>query len=186
MKEENRSAAGFGAIGLVAAFIFSIVWVVAACADPSWSVGNDYVSQLGVSDVTLTKNIFNYGCFLVGVLMFVYGIGKAYAYRGAECASGMLVAIAGVLLFLIGMIHSGQDYHGIISILLFVCLAFAILAAGATDAKEGRMLNAAVCACVLVAAAISFAGISVEMGEAVMIAGSLAWIIADSLKLIFD
>ena len=59
MKEENRSAAGFGAIGLVAAFIFSIVWVVAACADPSWSVGNDYVSQLGVSDVTLTKNIFN-------------------------------------------------------------------------------------------------------------------------------
>ena len=48
------------------------------------------------------------------------------------------------------------------------------------------MLNAAVCACVLAAAAISFAGISIEMGEAVMIAGSLAWIIADSLKLIFD
>ncbi len=186
MKEENRSAAGFGAIGLGAAFIFSVIWVVAAAADPSWVVGEDYVSKLGVSSVDLTADLFNYGCMLVGILMFVYGIGKAYAYRSAECASGMLVAIAGVLLFLIGVIHSGQDYHSAIAILLFVCLAFAIIAAGATDAKEGRMLNAAVCACVLAAAAISFVGISPEMGEAVMIAGSLAWIITDSLKLIFD
>ena len=186
MKEENRSAAGFGAIGLAAAFIFSVSWVVAASADPSWIVGNDYISKLGVSDVKLTADLFNYGCNLVGILMFVYGIGKAYAYRGGECASGLLVTIAGALLFLIGIIHSGNDYHVLISVLLFVFLALAILAAGATNAKEGKMLNAAVCACVLVAAAISFAGISPEMGEAVMVAGSMAWIIADSLKLIFD
>ena len=186
MKEENRSAAGFGAIGLVAAFIFSVVWVVAACADPSWTFGNDYVSKLGVSSVNVAADMFNYGCILVGILMFVYGIGKAYAYRGAECASGMLMMIAGALLFAIGIVHSGEDYHFLFSVLLMVCLAFAIIAAGSADGKEGRMLNAAVCACVLAAAAIAFLGISPEMGEAVMIAGTIAWVAADSLKLILD
>ena len=181
-----RSAAGFGTVGLVAAFIFSIVWIVAACADPSWTLGEDFVSKLGVSGVSLAADLFNYGCIIAGILLFVYGIGKAYAYKGSECASGMLFAVSGLLLVLIGLVHSGNTYHSIIAVLLFVFLVFAIIAAAATDAKEGRMLNAAVGACVLAAALITFLCVSEEMGEAVMIAGTLAFVVADSLKMIFD
>ncbi len=186
MKEENRSAAGFGAIGIVAAFIFAVVWVVAASADPSWTLGSDFVSKLGVSDVSFAADVFNYGIIIAGILVFAYGTGKAFAYVGSDCASGVLLAASGVLMVLIGLIHSGSEWHTIIAVLLFVCLAFGVLAAGITDGKEGRMLNAAVCACVLSAALISFAGISPEMGEAVMIGGSIVWVIADSLKLMLD
>ncbi|MBP5203244.1 MAG: DUF998 domain-containing protein [Candidatus Methanomethylophilaceae archaeon] len=185
MTEVKHSAAGFGAIGIFAALIFSVVWVVAASADPSWTFGSDALSDLGVSKVDTAKNVFNYGCMITGVLLLIYGAGKAYRFDGAECASGTLAALAGICLALIGVFPSGEKLHILFALLFFVLIAFAIISAGYADSKAGRLLNAAVCACVLTAAVISIAAVSVPMGEAIGVAGCIAWILADSLKLIF-
>lgn len=186
MYGEKRSAAGFGPAGIAAAFIFSIAWVVAAAADQSWILGSSYISDLGVSDVSLSKDLFNYGCMLAGVLMAVYGAGKAYAYKNAECASGILLVFAGIMLILIGFVHEGDTYHRPISILFFIFLVFAILCAGYADGKAGRMLNAAAAAFAVAAGAMAFFGISIEMGESIMAAGALAWIVCDGVKLILS
>jgi hypothetical membrane protein len=186
MTEVKHSAAGFGAIGLAAAVIFSLAWVVAASADPSWILGSDTLSELGISDVEVAKNAFNYGCMIAGALLFIYGCGKAYRFNGAECASGILAAVAAICLALIGVFTMDHDLHLLFAITFFVLIAFSILAAGYADGKSGRSLNAAVCACVLTAAVISVAAISFPMGEAIAVAGCIAWIIADSLKLMFS
>ncbi len=186
MNGEKRSAAGFGAIGVAAAFIFSIAWVVSATADPSWVLGSSYVSDLGVSDVSLTKDIFNYGCILTGALIMIYGAGKAYAYKNAECASGILLVFAGFMLILIGLIHEGEPYHRAISILFFIFIAFAIISAGYSDGKAGRMLNAAAAAFAVSAALMALFGISVQMGESIAVIGALAWIVCDGMKLILS
>ena len=185
MKEVKHSAAGFGAIGLAAALLFSVVWVVAASADPSWTFGTDTLSELGVSNVDMAKDAFNYGCMITGILMFVYGCGKAYRFNGAECASGTLAALAGICLSMVGVFTLDHKLHILFAVLFFVLIAFAIVAAGYADGKSGRTLNAAVCACVLTAAFMSIAAVSIPMGEAIGVAGCIAWIIADSLKLIF-
>ena len=186
MNGEKRSAAGFGAIGIAAAFIFSVAWVVAATADASWVLGSSYISDLGVSKVSLSQDVFNYGCIITGAFVMIYGAGKAYAYIGAECASGILLFFAGAMLILIGFIHSGETYHRPISILFFIFLVFAILCAGYSDGKAGRMLNAAAAAFAIAAGAMAFFGISIEMGESIMVAGALAWLVCDGVKLIIS
>jgi hypothetical membrane protein len=183
MNGEKRSAAGFGAIGIAAAFIFAVTWVVAAAADPSWILGSSSISALGVSDVNLTKDLFKYGCIITGAFVMIYGAGKAYAYKSSECASGILLFFAGIMLILIGLIPSGQTYHKSVAILFFIFLVFAILCAGYSDGMAGRMLNAAAAAFVIAAAGMAFFGISIEMGEAIMVAGALGWLVCDGIKL---
>ena len=121
MNVSYRHPGPFAAIGLLAAFAFAVIFAVAANADSSWIYGESMISDLGVSDVQLSADLFNYGCLIVGVLLFVFGVGKAACEFGCNRASGCMLAIAAIFLILIGYIHSdfgNGNTHEAIAILL--------------------------------------------------------------------
>ena len=186
MTEVKRSAKGLGVLGLVAAILFAFIWIVAANADPLWILGDNTLSDLGTSDVELTKNLFNYGCMLTGVLIFIYGAGKTVVSEKAGAASGILLCAASVFLFCIGIYTNDYNVHNYFAAAFFILLAFAVLCGGIDDGKNGRMLNAAVAACVLFSSLAVLAAMGLAMGEAVAVAMGLIWLAADGIKYILS
>ena len=106
MNVSNRHPGPFAAIGLLAAFAFAVIMIVAINGDSAWVYGENMLSDLGISDVQMTADLFNYGCMIVGILVFVYGLGKAVCETQCNRASGCILAIAAIFLVLIGYIHS--------------------------------------------------------------------------------
>ena len=74
MNVSYRHPGPFAVIGLIAAFALAIVISVAINGDSTWVYGENMLSDLGVSDVQLTADLFNYGCLIIGILVFVFGL----------------------------------------------------------------------------------------------------------------
>ena len=62
MNVSNRHPGPFAAIGLLAAFAFAVIMIVAINGDSAWVYGENMLSDLGISDVQMTADLFNYGC----------------------------------------------------------------------------------------------------------------------------
>ena len=141
MNVSNRHPGPFAAIGLLAAFAFAVIMIVAINGDSAWVYGENMLSDLGISDVQMTADLFNYGCMIVGILVFVYGLGKAVCETQCNRASGCILAIAAIFLVLIGYIHSdfgNGNTHDTIAILffLFLFIAMVLSAIGALTGSQ--------------------------------------------------
>lgn len=189
MNVSTRNPGAFGAIGIFVVFAFTVAVNIAAYGDPSWIFGENTLSDLGVSDVQLSADLFNYGCVIGGILICIVGLGKAVCEQCANRASGMFLAFAGLLLLLIGFVHKDFDQgntHLIIAILLFVFILAAALCSGYGDAKEGYRLNAAFTG-IMILVAIGYAiGNSLAAAETVAVICALMWILSISVKMVFQ
>lgn len=188
MNATRSSPAPFAVIGICVAFIFAVVWVIAANADPSWVLGENTLSDMGVSDVQLTADLFNYGTMLCGVLILIYGIGKAYCESRCSRASGCMLAIAGI--FMIGIGYMTKDVgngnlHEIVAYLFFLFLLIAVITSAFGDWAEGKKLNVAVTIILFLITLWALAFDTLAMAEAVAVACALVWIIAESVKMVF-
>ena len=189
MNVSYRHPGPVAAIGLLAAFAFAVIFAVAANADSSWIYGESMISDLGVSDVQLSADLFNYGCLIVGVLLFVFGVGKAACEFGCNRASGCMLAIAAIFLILIGYIHSdfgNGNTHEAIAILLFLFLFVASVLSAIGDWKDGARLNGALTSILILAVIACAVGMNIEKVEVIAAACSIIWIMGISVKMIFE
>lgn len=189
MNVSHRNPGPFAVIGILAAFVFAVILVVAANADSSWVYGENMLSDLGISSVQMTADLFNYGCIIVGILVFVYGIGKAYCETKCNRASGCMLAITGIFLILIGYIHSdfgNGNTHDTIAVLLFLFLFVAMVLSAIGDWRDGYRLNSALSVIMILIVMASMVGMNLESIEVIFVACALVWLAGISIKMIFQ
>ncbi len=187
MSSAANNTTPYAIVGIVAALLFAVLWTVAAKADASWVFGESMLSDLGVSDVRMSAYLFNYGCVITGALVLFFGTGKALYETGSSRTSGVLIAIAGFFLVGVGVFNEGfadEVPHLICAYTFFVCLVLGILFSIVGDAAEGRRLNACVSGMLVVFAIAVAVGHPIAYIEAITVACGLAWIIAESVKML--
>ncbi|MDO5861684.1 MAG: DUF998 domain-containing protein [Thermoplasmata archaeon] len=189
MNATKRSPAPFAVIGIVAAFLFAVVWIVAAQSDSSWVLGENTLSDLGVSSVQFTADLFMYGCIITGILIFVFGLGKACCETRNSRAAGILVAAAGIFLVLVGIYNKdfgNGNIHVAVAYLLFLFLILAAIVSIAGDWAEGKRLSACATAILIVIVIGADIGNGLAYIEAVAVACALLWILIQSVKMILN
>lgn len=188
MSMSYRNPGLFAVIGLLVAFAFAIVLAVAINSDTTWVYGENTLSDLGISDVQLTADLFNYGCIVFGILLFVYGIGKAMCEASCNRASGCFVAIAAIFLILIGYIRSDFDNgntHDAITILFFLFLFVSMVLSAIDDWKANYRLNSALSVIVILVILGCAMGMNIESLEVIIVACTIVWLAGISVKMIF-
>ena len=108
MNATTHNPAAFAVVGIVAAALFAVMWIIMAEGDPTWVLGENTLSDLGISINDDVATEFKYTCMITGILLLVFGAGKAYCENGASTASGVFAAIAGVFIVLVGLYN--KDY----------------------------------------------------------------------------
>ncbi len=183
-----RNPAPFAVIGLIMAFLFAIVWIVAAENDPTWVLGESKLSELGVSTYDFTADAFKYGCIVSGILCLVFGIGKSLCEDGSSCASGIMCAVAGIALACVGYFttESNADVHDIAAYLLFVFLALAVALSVHGDWTEGKRINGLVGVILFAMVIACLVGKDIAYTEAVAAICGLIWVLSESVKMILS
>lgn len=189
MNVSYRNPGPFAAIGFLAAFALAVIITVAINADTSWVYGESKLLDLGISDVDLTKNLFNYGCIIVGVLIVVFGIGKAFTEGGCNCASGCFAAFAAIFLIIIGFMQSNSGngdtaQAAALIVCIFQVVAMALSAVG--DWKDGAKLNAMLSSILILIIIGCLVGMNIEKVQVIAIACYVVWMIGVSAKMTFD
>ena len=189
MNVSYRNPGPFAAIGFLAAFALAVVITVAINADTSWVYGESKLSDLGVSDVDLAKNLFNYGCIIVGVLIVVFGVGKAYNEDGCNCASGCFAAFAAIFLIIAGFLQANSGNSDtvesvVLLVSIFQIIAVALSAVG--DWKEGAKLNAALGSILILIIVGCVAGMNIEKVQIIAIACYIVWMLGASAKMTYN
>lgn len=186
MKSMKIGPAGPGIAAICAAFIFAIAWIVAACGDTTWVVGEKTLSMLGVSDVQVSADAFNYGCIVTGALFAIFGVGKAAFEKRCNSASGAMMVVAGLALIGIGVFtkdFGNGNAHLAVAYAFFFFLAVSAILSGIGDYQEKRTIPTAVTVVLFMTAFGSFALQSMEMAEAVTVACALIWAVVQGAKL---
>lgn len=187
MNATKHSPTPYAALGILAAFLIAVIWTVAAQNDPSWVLGESPVSDLAFSGVDVTADAFAYGLIVAGILVLVFGAGKARTEGSCSCSSGVMAAAAGVMLLLIGLgAAAGREgeYASTADWLFFVFMMLAIILSMFGSWQEGRRINAAVAAILVVVVIGAAVGKSPEYVQAVVYACTILWLVSDSAKMI--
>ena len=188
MNVSYRHPGPFAVIGLIAAFALAIVIVTAIMGDPAWVYGENMLSDLGVSDVQSTADLFNYGCIVIGILVFVFGLGKSLCESSCNRASGCMLAIAGIFLILVGYIHSdfgNGNTHDTIAILCYLFLFIAMVLSAIGDSRDGYRLNSALTVVLILIILGCCVGMNIESLEVIATACAIVWLAGISAKMIF-
>ena len=187
MNVSYRHPGPFAVIGLIAAFAFAIILVTAIMGDSAWVYGENMLSDLGISDVQMTADLFNYGCIIIGILVFVFGLGKALCETSCNRASGCILAIAGVFLILVGYIHSdfgNGNTHDAIAILCYLFLFIAMVLSSIGDWRDGYRLNSALTVILILIILGCCVGMNIASVEVITAACAIVWLAGISAKMI--
>ena len=188
MNVSNRHPGPFAVIGLIAAFAFALILVIASNSDPAWVYGESMLSDLGISDVQIAADLFNYGCIIIGILTFIYGLGKSLCEYQCNRASGCMLAIAAIFLILIGYIHSdfgNGNTHDAIAILFFLFLFISMVLSAIGDWKDGYRLNSALSTILILVMLGCAVGMNVPTLEVIAAGCAIIWLLGISVKMIF-
>lgn len=189
MNATRCSPAPFAVIGICVAFIFAAVWVIAVNADVSWVLGESSLGDLGASDVQLTADLYNYGLMLCGLLVLIFGLGKGYTEKRCSRASGLVLALTGIFMIVAGGVSQdvgNGNLHEVAAVLSFFFMAVAVIVSAFGDWAEGKKLNVAVTIVLFLITLWALAFETLEMAEVVATGCFLIWIIAESVKMMFN
>lgn len=104
MDLQSRGEAPYIISGLVAILLFIVINMIGGAMDPNWSFDRNCLSDLGVSKDPVTSFLFSLSCFICGILLIVFAIGK-YMFEDDLNVSasvfliGACIGIFGVALF---------------------------------------------------------------------------------------
>ena len=156
MNATNRNPAPFAVIGLIMAFAFAILWIVAAENDPSWAFGDNKLSELGVSSIEFSGIM----CAVVGIFMALIGI------YNADYGNGNINETVTYLFFLFMLIAACLSVKG--------------------DWNDGKRISGAIAAILVLVALSCLVGKDIEFAEGVALICGLLWILSESVKMILE
>ena len=187
MMPRNESPIPFCMIGFLAVAVFCVCWITAVCADPTWKFGKDSLSDMGVSDVPLTADLFMAACIITGLLGMVFSLSKIKFEKGGNRISGYLLLASCFFLIGVGifnMEYNGGDMHYLNAYLFFGLILLSVIASAVGDYSEGRYkyLAATVGLLVLIFGCVALTEFA--MYEAIGVIAAMVWLVLQSLKLV--
>ncbi len=187
MKLLNDRSTGFAWFGILGVAVFMTIWLFASAADPAWEFGVNTLSEFGISD-TDAKLFFNFGCMITGILMAVFGVGRAaYGKNVGHSVGGSMIFVAGVALALVGVFTMDQGYvHSFVAVVaaLFIFMAMIAIAAGNWAAGKKVLAGVGVVMVFMLSAmAIAY---DVAMLEAYGIILAMIWFLLESMNMILS
>lgn len=183
----KNSSAAFGWVGIVAAVAFIVMWIACYQADSSWTWGVDALSNFGVSG-TDAADYFNYGCVISGILLAIYGVGKAQSsnVKGYTVA-GIMLALTGICVMAVGVftndVHNG-DYHDFFAILASVFMFAGIIATAIQQYYDGLVIPVGIAMIFCLAIIMCTLVFNPEKYEVYSIVIALFWIIMDGALMV--
>jgi len=139
MKASKDRSIAFAWAGMIGVAAFIIAWMCAEAVDTAWQFGINTLSEFGVSD-TDASLYFNYGCMITGILVAVFGVGRAvYAKNVGHSLGGVLLVFGGASLALVGVYTMDDgDLHKFVAVCaaLFIFLSMIAIAAGNWSANR--------------------------------------------------
>lgn len=158
--------------GIAAVLCFSAAWVSAVAVDGNWPFGVEMVSRLGISN-TPARHIFNAGAMVSGILA------AAFAYLLVKSTSlsphFLLLMVAGIALFFVGVFDMNHFFHNIAAISLFVIVWISMLFLVFRDMRSGNPLNGYVNAICAATIAMLLVLTPLPFFEAIAIIIMMAW-----------
>ena len=189
MNSRKIGSAGFGIAALLGAFVFSVAWIIAVCGDASWVLGENTISDLGVSDVQISADLFKYACIITGVLFAIFGIGKAIFEERANRASGIITIIAALALIGVGVYNKdfgNGNAHLFVAIVFFLFTGIAAILSGYGDYHEKKTIPTAITVVAFVVGLFAYATCSLALAEVVIVVCILIWAAAQGVKLAME
>lgn len=189
MNATKRSPAPYAVIGILAAFILAVVVLVATENDPAWVLGESTLADLGVSDVELTADLFMYGSIVVGILLFVFGVGKAYTENKCSRASGVMIALAGIFMILLGYYTSdvgNGNVNDTYTWLFYIFLALAMILSVFGDWSEGKRISSVIAAILILVIIGGLVGKTLAYVEVLAMVCMILWLFSESAKMIVN
>lgn len=188
MENCNKISYGFvGLFGILSVVVIAASWFFAAQADPSWVLGTNALSDMGVSDVELTKTMFNYGmCAIGGALLAIFGLLLTIKDRSfCGFVFGALVLLTGICLVAVGFVPVTDSMHNPIAIAFALFFLFAAIIVTICDAKDGHYFIAGVGATLILIGVFLAITTSFNTMEAGCAAVSIVFMLLQSLKYTF-
>jgi hypothetical membrane protein len=186
MKVSKKQGTAFAWFGMVGVAVFIFVWLSASSIDASWQFGVNTLSEFGVSK-TDARYYFNFGCMITGALVIIFGYGRAkYANNAGHVVCGILLALGGVLLALVGVFTMDSDWHKIIAVLAALLLFMAIIAGAAGNWVEGRKIFAGVGIVIVFMLSAMCVAYDIPEFEAYGIILAMIWLLTESVNMLFS
>lgn len=165
----------------IAFLIFAAGTLFSLLHSPTWELNN--LSALGTSDDELTAITFGVSCFVAGVLVATFGVGKMLFERGLDWTSGIFFILGGIGLLLVGIFDaSNLKLHNEVTMFFTFAMVMAISLASISDILQGN--TAVFIACILMIAIIflQWPIFSGALSECVAIALASIWSFIQTAK----
>jgi hypothetical membrane protein len=123
----------------MAVLAFGLSWYIAALSDPEWIFGANYLSDLGVSDVEMSRVFFNGGCIVAGILLTVAGTAAITSKKGKlHKGAGVCAIVSGIAMALVGIVtEDAGDPHLYVAGIAFGMGFLALILLAIRDRKNG-------------------------------------------------
>jgi len=187
MKTSKDRSIAFAWFGMAGVAVFIITWMCAEAVDTAWQFGTNTLSEFGVSD-TDASLYFNYGCKIAGILVAIFGLGRAaYAKNFGHITGGVLLIFGGAALALVGVYTlDEQTLHNFVAsaAAMFIFVSMMAIAAGNWAANRKFLAGIGI-VFVLMLTAMFFA-FDIAMLEAYGIILAIIWFLLESVNMIIS
>ena len=187
MKTSKDHSTAFAWVGLIGVAVFIIAWMSAEAVDTAWQFGINKLSELGVSS-TDASLYFNYGCRIAGILLAIFGIGRAvYGKNAGQSLGGVFLFVGGVALALVGVFTMDDgDVHKFVAVAAALFIFLAMIAITAGNWAAGRKIFAGLgVVIVIMLTAMLFAYDTAGL-ESYGIILAMIWFISESANMIIS
>lgn len=127
------------------AFVIIILGIlISAPLDTKWDILGSYdLSDLGkyTTRTLACALVFNFSCFISGILILLFGVGKYRFEKGVNKVAGFFFMTCGLGLFLVGILTADNPTsHNVAAGIFAISMSTAVVLATVSDIMKGNRL----------------------------------------------
>ncbi len=165
----------------IAFLIFAAGTLFSLLHSPTWELNN--LSALGASNDDVTAVTFGVSCFVAGILVATFGLGKMLFERGLDRMSGLFFILGGFGLLMVGIFDARNlELHNNVTMLFTFAMVMAIALASISDILQGDTVVFVTCVLMIVIIFAQWPIFSGALSECVAIALASIWSFVQTAK----
>ena len=184
MKTSKDHSTAFAWAGLIGVAVFIIAWMSAEAVDSTWQFGVNVLCDFNSS--TDAGLYFNYGCRIAGILIAIFGIGRAvYGKNAGHCLGGILLFLGGVALALVGVFTPDDgNIHNLIAVAAALLMLLAAISITAGNWAADRKVFAGLGIVIIFMVTAMYFAYDLAGLEAYGIILGMVWFVSESVNMI--
>ena len=125
----------FAYLAFIMPVFFSIMWIMSATIDGHWTFGVNSLSDMGISENSVSAFLFNFACIFTGLFGAVIGLGSVFYGRKTIKAGGILYVISMLFLSMVGVFTLHSPLHFYVASSYGVFFALSVVVSSISDWK---------------------------------------------------